>query len=209
MLLTVFIIVFFSVFNVGLYFLVYGVAKCHWTESKTETNGLGENRRSITKINHFKGKDIYLNSKTYLIGSEGGGSIEVSTGTHRYDFSCPLPDQLPASFEAAFGYVRYSIEAVLDIPWSVDKQFKLQFTVFRHDDLNEFPDLKTVSSNEEIKHFCCLFRQSEPLMITVSLPYTGFVPGQNIPITICYLNKTSVDVLRTKIILKRIISYNR
>ena len=186
-----------------------GVAKCHWTESKTETSGFGENRRTVTKINHFKGKEVYLNSKTYLLGGEQDGSIEVSSGNHRYNFSCQLPDQLPASFEASFGYVRYSVDAVLDIPWSADKQFKLQFTVFRQDDLNEFPELKIVASNEEIKAFCCLFCQTDPIIMHVSLPYTGVVPGQILPITISYLNKTNVDILKTKIVLKRIISYNR
>lgn len=188
---------------------MFGASKCHWTETKTESTGLGENRRTFTKTNHFQGKEIYLDSKTYLIGSEEGGSIEVASGTHRFDISCQLPQNLPASFEATFGSVLYSVEAVLDIPWSIDKQFKVHFNVFRHDDLNESPELKTISSNEELRHFCCLFCQSQPLVMTVTLPYSGYVPGRDIPITITYLNKTNVEVLRTRINLKRIIRYNR
>lgn len=188
---------------------MHGAAKCHWTESKTKTTGFGENRRTITTTTHFKGKDVYLNTKSYLVGSEDGDTIEISKGTHYFDFSCQLPDNLPASFEANFGHVRYRVEAVLDIPTSANVEFKLQFAVFRHEDLNDFPELRTICSNDKIKNFHWLLCQSAPLMINVSLPQAGFVPGQTIPITISYVNKTSVDVLKLKINLKRIIGSYR
>lgn len=150
-----------------------------------------------------------MNTKTYLFGSKGGDNIEVSSGTHRYDFACSLPIQLPASFEASHGHIRYNVEAVLDIPWRFDKESKVKFTLARLNNLNDFPDLKLACRSEEIKRFCCLFCESQPLMMTVTLPFSGFVPGQNIHVTINYNNKSDVEVNRTQISLKRIIRYNR
>jgi hypothetical protein len=47
------------------------------------------------------------------------------------------------------------------------------------------------------------------LMVTVTIPCGGFTPGSTIPIMIEYMNKSNVQVERTKINLKRIIKFNR
>lgn len=147
--------------------------------------------------------------RTYLFGSRGGDTIEIESGTHRYEFACQLPPQLPASFEASHGHIRYNIEAVLDIPWKFDKETKLQFTLVRVNDLNEFLDLKIPCKSEEIRRFCCLCCESDPLIVTVTLPYSGFVPGQNIHVAVQYNNRSDVEVDSTKIALKRVICFNR
>lgn len=150
-----------------------------------------------------------MNTTTYLFGSKGGDNIEVASGTHRYDFACSLPSQLPASFEASHGHIRYTVEAVLDIPWRFDKETKVQFTLVRLNNLNEFPDLKLACRSEEIKRFCCSFCESQPLIMTVTLPFSGFIPGQNIHVNVNYNNTSDVQVDRTRISLNRIIRYNR
>lgn len=48
--------------------------------------------------------------------------------------------------------------------------------------------------------FCCL--GSSSFLMTVSIPYSGFVPGQKIPISIEINNLSHVDVKSTKITLK-------
>lgn len=192
-----------------MYFKVYGAASCHWTETQRRTTGTGNNRRTVTHTIHFNGKNVYVNTKTYLFGHDGATAVEMPSGTHRYNFALQLPPLLPASFEASHGHIRYEVEAVLDVPWGFDKEFKLQFTIVRNDDLNFDPQLRMPCQMEEITTFCCLFCQSAPLMMTVSVPCTGFAAGQNIPININYVNKSDVDATRTKINLKRIIRYNR
>lgn len=192
----------FHLFCSGLYLNVYGAAKCHWTEAA------GDGQKLNTTI-HYKGKDVYLNTKTYLFGSEDGNAIEKASGIHKYHFTCLLPAQLPASFEASHGNICYNIEAVLDIPWGFNKYFKLHFALLRHDDLNSLPELAIPSISEEIKQFCCCFCLSDPLIMTVTLPCSGFTPGQSIPIKISYSNKSTVNVVESNISLKRIICYNR
>lgn len=163
----------------------------------------------MNKTIHFRGSQVYLNSRVYLFGASGASPIEVQSGTHRYNFSCLLPSQLPSSFEGSDGHIRYSVEAVLDVPWFFDKTYQVQFTVVRVDDLNLHPELKIPSHSEEIKRFCCCFCESEPLIVTVVIPYTGYTPGQNIHFTITYNNKSNVQILSTKICLKRTVEFRR
>lgn len=101
------------------------------------------------------------------------------------------------------------MEVVLDHPLSVDTQLKLDFTVVRNDDLNVRPELKVPCVREEIKTFKSFFRKSDEFNMIVTIPQSGYVPGQNIPVTINYINKSSVKVERTKICLKKIIRYIR
>lgn len=163
----------------------------------------------MTRKVHYEGRDVYLNTKTYLYGSSGASAVKMASGTYRYEFACPLPPQLPASFEATLGHIRYNVEAVLDIPWRFDKESKLQFTIVRNDDLNEFMDLKLPCKSEEIKRFWCLCCETDPLIITVTLPYSGFAPGQRILVAVNYANKSGVEVYNTKITLRRVVKFNR
>lgn len=196
-------------YRLGLYFVVHGAAECDWTMKKKETSGLGENRKSLKQILHFVGKDVYLNTHSYLLGSSDGDVIEITRGMHKFDFSCRLPSELPASFEASHGHINYYIEAVLDVPLGNDRRFREEFSVVRCDDLNEFPELKLQTESEEIKHFCQLFRKSKPLLMTISLSHTGYVPGETAEIFINYVNNSHVNVQSTQIQLIRIIRFNR
>lgn len=192
-----------------MFFIVYGFSYCHWTESESVTVGTGDDQRSETRTVTYDAKDVYINTKTYLFGASGASATEMASGIHRYDFACQLPDLLPASFEASLGHIRYKVEAVLDIPWKLDKKFIVQFTVVRHDNLNDFPDLKLACHSEEIKTFCCCCCKSQPLVMTVTLPYTGYAPGQIIHTTVEYKNRSGIVVERTKIKLQRVIRFNR
>lgn len=195
--------------RLGLYFVVYGSAECDWTVKKKETSGLGESRKTAKKIVHYMGKEVYLNTQTYLLGSHDGEVIKIARGMHKFQFSFQLPSELPASFEASHGHINYNIEAVLDNPWGLDRRFKMEFTVVRCDDLNEFPELMIQTESEEIKHFCEIFRKSKPLLMSASLSHTGYVPGETIKVRIKYVNHSKVDVQSTRIHLIRTIRFNR
>jgi hypothetical protein len=189
--------------------VVNGRANCHWTETENHTVEENDKRKLKRRTVHYHGEEIYLNSRTYLMGHQGRSAEQIPAGIHRFTFETILPQTIPGSFEGTFGNIRYNVEACLDIPWRFDKEFKVQFTVVRKDDLNQFPELRIPCKNEQMKRFCCLFCESDPLMVTVTIPCGGFTPGSTIPIMIEYMNKSNVQVERTKINLKRIIKFNR
>lgn len=146
------------------------------------------------------------------MGSKYGDSIELQEGVHRYDFSVPLSPRFPESLNGKYGNIRYTIEALLDVPWGTGSglhEIKSQFTLARNDDLNAYPDLQIHSTCEEIKRFCCFCCESDPLIMTVVLPRTGYVPGETIQVSISYNNKSNVEVSYTKINFKRFITFKR
>ncbi|KAG5676252.1 hypothetical protein PVAND_006101 [Polypedilum vanderplanki] len=187
----------------GCYVLVYSFARAHWTETRTRTEGTGNNQRTVSYTVDYEGKEVFLNSKTYLFGHHGGDAQDVQPGIHRYNFSCQLPEMLPYTMDGAHGNIGYYVECVIDVPWWFDKKFKVPFTVIRHDDLNLYPELRMGQRMEEIKTFCCLFCETGPLFMEVFLPCSGFVAGQSVPVKINYKNRSNVKVIGTNIKLKR------
>lgn len=112
---------------------------------------------------------------------------------------------MPSSFEGNHGHIRYNIEAVLDIPWGFDKEFKVPFTVLKQEYLNQWPDLKYPMRMEIIKLLCCFPCQSKPMYLQITIPYSGFTPGQVIPMTLEMRNNSHVPVTRIQFVIKRII----
>jgi hypothetical protein len=188
----------FSLIFAGLYLIVYGRTEVLW---KTGGRKTGSSR--------FEGKDIYILTKIYLFGGEDAPAIEMASGTYRYDFMQLLPNDIPASFDLKYkNNIRYRLEACLDIPWAFDKRFKLEFIVHCNYDLNMFPELKKPVQVEEVKDFCC-FCCSQHLVMTLSVPQTGYTPGENIPFIINFNNKSRYKIKRTKIYLTRVIRLKR
>lgn len=178
----------------GLRLIVEGEAGCKWTESA------GNNRRATT----YHGEEKYLESVTYLFGSKDSDNMEVQAGIHTYNFVCQLPMPIPHSAEGEYGYVRYKVNVNLDISWGFDLQAEKVFTVVRREDLNLFPELRLPCELEEIKTFCCWFCKSEPLLVKVRLPKTGFALGEKIPISVEMINKSNTNVSHTTYSLKRV-----
>lgn len=156
----------------------------------------------------YAGKEDYLNQTTYLFGSQAGTNpIEMPPGITTYSFACVLPAQLPSSFEGKHGNIRYSCKAVLDRPWKTNKEFRLSFTVIKTEDLNMLAQTFNPSKVEIVRHFYCCCFKSKPMLMSASIPFNGFVPGQTIEVTIKINNQSSVDVEGTKISLERNTQY--
>lgn len=68
--------------------------------------------------------------------------LMIGPGDLVYPFSFVLPTRLPTSFESFDGHIRYSVKAILGIPWAMDKHVDEIFTVISPLDLNLVPHLK-------------------------------------------------------------------
>lgn len=195
-------------FLIAFWINIYGIASCLWTKQADRYVGSGDNRRRETYTANYVGKEVYLSQKHFLFGNEYDNAVQIASGTHAYQFECFLPAQLPASLRLPYGTISYEVEAILDIPWSFDKEFKREFIVLRNDDFSNQPELMIPSKSEEIKKFCCWCCESDPLIVTVTLPKTGFLPGEVIPLTIDYVNKSDVEITETNIFLKQVVKYS-
>lgn len=177
--------------RVGLRLLVEGKAISEWVEPAGKTNRT------------FRGEDRYVNYTTYLFGDKDGELLEIQAGSYAYKFACHLPPNIPYSVDGEFGSIKYKIDAKLDIPWSIcDVQDKLNFTVARNDDLNLIPELKLPQEVEEIKKFGWGFcGSSKPLIVKVHMRKSGYALGENVYMTLKYLNESNHSVNHTMVTL--------
>ncbi len=136
-----------------------------------------------------------------------GAELELPAGEHTYPFTCALPPQLPSSFEGEFGHIRYTIKVTLDRPWKFDQDSKMAFTVISPVDLNQNPRVKEAFKLNLEKSFCCFCCRSGPLALVVSLPVTGFVSGQTIPILAECDNASNVKVNAIKFTLRKVVAF--
>lgn len=133
-----------------------------------------------------------------------GGEIELPVGTHVYPFTCVLPPTLPSSFEGEYGHVRYTVKVTLDRPWKFDQETKAAFTVLSQVDLNLNQRLREPVKVSMEKYFCCCWCKSGPLTCIVTLPHSGYVPGQSIPVVAELDNISNVEVLNIHFALKKV-----
>ncbi|KAJ6636505.1 Arrestin domain-containing protein 3 [Pseudolycoriella hygida] len=179
---------------------IEGYAKCKWSE----TRGSGRNRRTIV----YSGREDYINTVSYLVRKVDGVDAELSAGLHKFNFACPLPFNLPTSFESKYGHIRYQIKVDIERPWKLDLKYSFGFTVIKVYDLNyDSPALKTPLKVETTKNFF-LGLSSKSVYISSEIPTRGFVAGQSVPITIATNNESNIDVKEIKVSLKKIILYN-
>lgn len=138
-----------------------------------------------------------------------GNQLDLQPGVHMFNFSCVLPPNLPTSFEAPNGYIRYTTKVTLERPWKFDLSFVNGFTVIKSLDLNyEVPNLNSPFTMETAKKFWFTFGGANNFHISASIPISGFVAGQNVNVIAEVNNQTNVEIVYLKISLKRIIDYH-
>uniref|UniRef100_A0A182M640 Arrestin C-terminal-like domain-containing protein n=1 Tax=Anopheles culicifacies TaxID=139723 RepID=A0A182M640_9DIPT len=163
---------------------IIGVTNVKWTQKR----GQGRQRRTV----YYTANRDHLASMKVLVGSTGGNPTELPAGEHIYEFACELPAQLPTSFEGSYGHCRYTAQVVMDRPWKFNLTYKVGFTVIQPRDLNlQSPSIRLPSRMEDARVFCCGIWRTKPLFVRVTVPCTGYVPGQAIPLTIDLNNQSS------------------
>jgi hypothetical protein len=74
------------------------------------------------------------------------------------------------SFSGKDGYITYSVNANIDIPWAFDKHAEFAFSVVDILDLNNLPDLRTPKTATEKKTVGCLCWKGGDILMEFSLP---------------------------------------
>ncbi|XP_049855328.1 arrestin domain-containing protein 3-like [Schistocerca gregaria] len=133
--------------------------------------------------------------------------LTLPPGEHVYNFSVKLPENLPSSFEGTYGRIRYTIKAKMNRPWAFDEKVKAFYTVISHLDLNKDPLVKEPVSQVTEKTLCCCCCRSGPLTLVANIPATGFVSGQEIPITVEVDNATEETISAVTCSLKKNICF--
>lgn len=185
----------------GLRIIVKGRATCSWRESGHYTS-----HRHRTTI-WLRGQEEIIRSEFFLFGSKDGKAFDIPSGVYNYKFSQHLPPQIPYSVKSDYGEISYKIIATLVTDWAKDLTAKKPFTVLRYEDLNLFPELRMPLEVEKIKTFCCFPCGSKPLIINLMIPRRGFALGEEIPVEVQLVNRSSTPVKETILVLKRLERY--
>ncbi|XP_044729870.1 arrestin domain-containing protein 17-like [Chrysoperla carnea] len=205
----------------GISIKLKGEAKTKWTERQqkqqfghtagSNNHHSGQNNYEYINVD-FTGSEEYFKFQYYLLGAKKGDKLEIPPGKYSYPFSCKLPESLPSSFEGKYGHIRYTAKVTLDRPWKFDQEYKTAFTVISTVDLNLNPQVKIPIDVSVDKTFgcscfgwCC---DTGSMVITGSLPYTGFVSGQEIPLSLKFDNDSNVELQSINIELKKNILFH-
>ncbi|XP_049801635.1 arrestin domain-containing protein 17-like [Schistocerca nitens] len=159
-------------------------------------------RRGHTKHIRYSAHENYFETKYYFVGGPSEELI-LPPGEHVYNFSVKLPENLPSSFEGTYGHIRYTIKAKMNRPWAFDEKVKAFYTVLSHLDLNTDPLVKEPVSQVTEKTLCCCWCRSGPLTLVAKVPATGFVSGQEIPVTVEVDNATEETISAVTCSLKK------
>jgi hypothetical protein len=103
------------------------------------------------------------------------------------------------SYKGKYGYVTYSFNAKIDIPWAIDEHAELVFTVVNILDLNKLPDLRTPKTAADKKTVGCLCCKQGEIDIEFSLPKTGFILGETVNFNININNRSKKDIIKVAI----------
>lgn len=146
----------------------------------------------------YESLEVLIDSSIYLVGPREGPTFELQAGTHKYNFSYQLPENLPSSVSFPYGNIAYFVEVVPSINHMYGQQTKVSFGVTRCDDLNLHRNLR---DPVERKISFSFGPQNDPKLIyvIVKLPHSGFVANQTVSMSVRYENGTDNNVLRTTV----------
>ncbi|KAE9548480.1 hypothetical protein FO519_008310 [Halicephalobus sp. NKZ332] len=125
-------------------------------------HGRGEHTR------YYKSKRIYLN-KHFILWQKNNskGQKRVAAGDTKYPFSVTIPLNAGPSLESTYGYIRYKLKAILDMPWSLDVTFDIDINVGIPMDIHSVPMYIQPQSS-------CIYKSnvssSNLIQFTVSIP---------------------------------------
>lgn len=163
-------------------------------------------RRSGAKKEHhhkkrrFSGREDYIASNTFLIGSDNGQDTIVEAGSHIFTFQCLIPENCPSSFEGKYGHIRYVAKVIMMNSSSKNHSYTVGFTVLKLLDLNwDSSMLKMPANIEAIEGFC--LSTSKPVLLSVDITQTGYVPGQMILVSGEVNNQSNCDAKKINVFL--------
>ncbi|XP_075979523.1 arrestin domain-containing protein 1-like [Anticarsia gemmatalis] len=147
----------------------------------------------------------YFNKKTYIIS----GKHLLPAGRHKFEFNCPIPSDVPSSFEGIHGYVRYDLRIALVasgmLTPSIEKTANIK--IWKPIDLNNSPYARRPIEYEIVNMHCCMCTRRGTSEVQMKLPVGGFCPGQTIPIEVNVTNPSRTQIEEIKFSIKKDVRY--
>ncbi|KAH8281107.1 hypothetical protein KR054_011101 [Drosophila jambulina] len=146
----------------GVNITLYGASSVHWRETDPGPPQIEHNdstRQVVCTKLDYKGGKVHINETKNLMG----GQILQPGSKDLGSFVFQLPESLPATCSVPYGRVEYILRVVMERRSKHSKCFEQRLVVRRS---LEFTDLKP--------------QFKDTSMLSLSLPRSVFVPGQNV-----------------------------
>ncbi|XP_055852174.1 arrestin domain-containing protein 5-like isoform X2 [Episyrphus balteatus] len=175
-----------------------GYALAEWNSSK----------KTEEKPKIVKGRDDFIASTTYLVGSEESTSILVAAGNYAYNFSCNIPEKCPSSYNSMCGHIRYQMTVILDYGNKTEEILKESFHVIKQLDLRPQSSTLKLPVDMEVFESKCFYEcWKTPLCLYVNLPQGGFVPGETISVYARLINDGKIPLKSISISLNQVVTF--
>ncbi|KAL3866417.1 hypothetical protein ACJMK2_043718 [Sinanodonta woodiana] len=175
-----------------------GDANVRWTESRSTKNG------TVTVV--YSNHENYFNTTVPLLQKQANQSDDIilPKGVYNYPFKFQLPLNIPSSYEAVIGRVRYAVVVTVDKPWAFDLVTMGPFTVVSLLDLNKLPNVAYGGTIADEKTLCCLCCKSGPIRATLTTDRLGYVPGEAIKFRaeISNLSNRQMECSKAQLVMK-------
>jgi hypothetical protein len=180
-------------FSTALCLTIYGSAYVNFTKG------------CLQPKNHII-REEYLDENLYFFGSKDSKALELPVGVRIFKFAYVLPSVLPHSLEGSYGSITYFVKVTLVRPtfkfnWSDQQPFKVASLY----DVKLCPEFNRPLVYED--RLNDWFDNTKPLILKVQLPKKGFALGEEIPIRVELINKSSSRIRSTNFEIKQSENY--
>jgi hypothetical protein len=182
-----------------------GRSYVHWTESHTE--GSGDNRRTVTRS--YTSSEAYVDLTTIAWNNQQVPGGNLPPGQYSWPFNFNIPPTVPSSFEGSVGNIRYSIVATIVTGMlKFNHNVEVLIPVLQLVQITD-PRLLQPVRQEVQKTVCCLCCASQPIVLSVATPKTGFCLGESFQLHVSVENGSNRQVSISAVLKQSITYYAR
>ena len=178
-----------------------GRADVHWTES--HSSGSGRHRRTHTR--HYNSTEVYIDLTLTLWTPAQSPDGRLPPGQRAFPFRFTIPPTAPSSFRGSVGSIEYTLLARIGTGlFKFDHRIEAKIPVQQLVAVTD-PRLLQPVRQELRKTLCCLCCASGPIVLTVTLPKTGYCIRETFPLHVFVENGSSRRVYLSAAISQRIL----
>jgi hypothetical protein len=151
-------------------------------------------------------EELLLHTFDFITQEMHGKEFYLESGDYSYPFEIQLPEGLPTTFSVPKGAIKYSLNAVLDIPRSFNKIHNQEFNV-----CSSFTLERVLAENEEMlrtnhyaeksKVYGLFANSSQPVQARLTLNKNAYQVGENILFQVLVDNMSSKALKKLSVCL--------
>lgn len=149
-----------------------GKAYVHWTE------------RTGKSTHIYTSSEVYVNVRQTLWTADQSPNGRLPPGQHSFPFGFDIPPDAPSSFESIEGSIRYELQGRIGTGLlKFDERIEVRVPVQQVVGISD-PHLLQPVCQEVQKRVGCLLCTSAPIVLTITVPKTGYCVGETL--CICF-----------------------